>query len=115
MKLAKEIPVFHPDQRQTLVVVPAEVAKVIGELDLAEFWETGTHTMRLRFVDPKAPTYAKQFKPVRHHGSIQVSVPRPWLHDKSAKPGDVIEVYRDEDDPKTLYLKYRPAPTPKTK
>lgn len=106
MRIAKRVTVQDPDSQQTLVVIPAEIAAGVGPRDEAEWWEKGRDILRMTFVGPKDLPQGKRYKLVRHHGSLQISLPRFWLHDHNLKAGDTVEVFLDDAEPRSVYFHY---------
>lgn len=76
--------------QQPLLYFPA------GFLDRSEthveFSQPNPRTMTLHIVQAKAKVKTKRYRIVHHHGSSWVSLPKPWLRDQSAKPGDAVTV-----------------------
>lgn len=109
VRLHKNIKVVDPESgKQTLLVLPPQFVAQAGRGYAAEFWELDELRLLLFLIDPKKaqnPTY----KLVDGHRVTQVSIPRPWLRDRSAKSSDLLEIYEDTAQPDRLLIRLRRA------
>lgn len=80
------------NDQQILLYLPLALADSLPKAYLAEFKQLSANQLRLSFVDPATPARAKRYKVVRHNSGAWVSVPRPWLRDRSARKSDVLHV-----------------------
>lgn len=100
---------------QTRFVVPPFFLKIPHclpallehDMYMGEFREVDLETLDFTFAEEQEIAYAKRYSVVRHHGSVIVSLPRFFLKNNLAQPGDMIDVFYDERQPKKLFLKFR--------
>ena len=108
--LLKEVDVA-PEGQQTLLILPAPFLKQFSPQHGVVFDEISMDILKLTMVDPGEPTAAKVYKLVSSRGSSWVSLPRPWLSNIGARPGDVVALFATAD-PNTLLVMWRKGPRP---
>lgn len=70
-----------------------------------EFDQPDVDILVLRLVTPRTDNHSsfnKRYRVVRHHGTHWTSIPKLWLRDRGAAPGDRIEVYRHASEPSLI-------------
>jgi hypothetical protein len=113
MCVVSDIQLFHQrtlamesvDSKQQLMMLPLDYVRRYPDSYEAEFKELRGGVLQLHIVDPRSPQRAKRYRVVRHHGSAWVSVPRPWLRDRSARDGDEVELLASAD-PDAMYFRF---------
>ena len=96
--------------KQQRVRLPPKFMRQFPDHYEAEFNFPRVNLISLQIVDPQTPARAKRYGVARQNGSYAVSIPRPWLHDVSARDGDEIELCRSDETPDTLYLRFKRKP-----
>lgn len=90
MPAQTEILVGDLDRAQPVLYLPREFLKQ-APLDWSiEFVPRSPYQLQCTLVDPKTSSRYKRYRIVRHNSAAWVSIPRPWLRDVSARPGDRI-------------------------
>lgn len=105
--LLKSIAIVAVEGRQTLILIPAAFVKRFPKNYVGEYFELDVDRLLLRLVDPDAAQNTP-YTVVRHHGSAQLSIPRFWLKDRAAVPGDAVEVWEDSAQPDRLLVRFSP-------
>jgi hypothetical protein len=77
---------------QPLLYFPAGFLDSKPDNVLVEYRQASVKELELKLVDPKSPARSKRYKIVRHNSGNWTSIPKPWLHNVSAKAGDSIDV-----------------------
>src|SRR4051812_13120394 len=107
-KLLKSIDIGDVDLQQTLLVLPAHYLKQFTLEHCATFQELTPDTLSVSMVAKGQRPMNRPYKLVTRKGASWVSIPRPWLRNIAARPGDYIDLF-DTADPLTLIVKYRKA------
>lgn len=106
----KSLQVGDIDKKQPLLILPqafvAQFATLVNKPE-AEYTQLGPTLTGLTLVDASKQIGNRRFKLIYHHGSYQLSVPRPWLRELSAGPKDWIDIYQHPQNNLMLVLTIR--------
>lgn len=108
--LLKTIEVENSDVRQTLLILPAAYLKQFPSHYKATFRELTMDSLLLSMVSPQDVSAVKSYRLVTSRGSSWTSVPRSWLQNIGARPGDRLEIWATAD-PTRLLIFFRRKPT----
>jgi hypothetical protein len=97
------------ESKQQLMHLPLDFVRRYPESYEAEFKDVRGGLLVMRIVDPRSPQKAKRYRVVRHHGGAWVSIPRPWLRDRSARDGDEVELLAS-NEPDVFYIRLNKKP-----
>lgn len=81
------------DVEQERLAVPASFAKSAPGHYQVEVRELPQHTLELKLVNPQNAPNSKRYRLIEHKRSHILSLPRYWLRDRSARPGDVLTIH----------------------
>jgi hypothetical protein len=98
------------DHKQQLMHLPMDFVRRYPPSYEAEFKPIPNGLLSLRIVDPRSTAMVKRYRVIRHHGGAWVSVPRPWLRDRSARDGDEIELLAVADEAEIFYIRFNRKP-----
>ena len=106
--LRKSTKIVSAQGRQTLFVIPAHVVKQAPSDPVAEFTELDIDRLLVKVVHrglAKEHVYGIVF----HNRAAQVSIPRWWLQNVGAQPGDEVQLWEDTAQPDRLLLRFAPT------
>jgi hypothetical protein len=87
--------VVEADNRQTLLFLPVSVMQHVPKGHLVEFEEAEMDVLRMTFHTPTSRADNQRYRNTRNNtGACWTSIPRRWLQNNGAQPGDecVLEV-----------------------
>ena len=93
VSLLKSAEVSNVDQKQTLLVLPADFVKQFTPQHVVTYKELDRTTLLISMVGPHERAYDKPYKLVENNGSFHTSVPRAWLRNTGARKGDRLDIY----------------------
>lgn len=106
LRLIKTISVENVDERQTLLIFPADFMRLHSTKHVAQFQEVGADQLLVRLVGPGERLLFKGYKLVTSHEASWASIPRGWLRNVGARVGDKLDLF-STPDPGTLVLRFR--------
>lgn len=89
------------------MVLPVAFVRQFPKDYAGDYFELDVDRLAL-FLVPQDKVVNKAFKLVHHHHATQVSVPRVWLRDRGAVPGDCIELWEDSAQSDRVMLRFVP-------
>lgn len=104
--LLKTVEVSNVDQKQTLLVLPADYVKRFTPQHVVTYKELERLKLLISMVGPHERAYEKPYKLVENNGSWHASVPRAWLRNTGARKGDRLDIF-STSDPDHLIVQFR--------
>ena len=106
--LLKTIRVDDVDRKQTLLILPTAFLRQFTAAHCASFQELCQGALRLDISEQGERPQNRPYRFVTpKKGGTWVSVPRQWLRNMGARPGDFLDVFEDPADKRKLIVQYR--------
>lgn len=105
-RLLKSISVSDSDRKQTLLILPIVFLRQFPAAQCASYQELENGLLRVDICQQGEVPSNRGYKLVTSEGATWASVPRQWLRNMGAVPGDLLDVF-ETDDPTKLIVKFR--------
>lgn len=86
------------EDKQTTIFLPVAIMQSVAKGSLVEFEEVEMDVLRMTFVSPTTRAQNKRYRITRNNtGACWTSVPRRWLQNLGAQPGDDLVLMADPE------------------